>query len=129
MNSRVGKRQRRVAEAEAALVLHRLALGEQVQVLAGDARAAATPGRVVFGGFALGALVGLLTGRRRRGVDAAAAPRSGMLQSLSGVVRMVSMLMPMLGPLMAMTQGVAPGQATPPPAEPGAAGSPVDPLA
>lgn len=128
MSSRVGKRKRRVAEAEAALVNHRLALREQLHVLAGDARAAATPGRIVVGGFALGALVGLVTGRKRNQPGTQTAAKPGMLQSLTGMVRLVSMLMPMLGPLMTLAQGAVPGQDT---ASGGAAGhaAPEDPLA
>lgn len=119
MNSRVGKRRRRVTEAEAALVEHRLALRDQFQVLARDGRAAATPGRIVVGGLATGALVGLLTGRRKvaSGPPQAAA-KAGMLGSLIGMVRLVSMLMPMLGPLMTMAQGATAGPATASPERP-----------
>jgi hypothetical protein len=129
MSSRVGKRRRRVTEAEVELVLERSALREQLQLLVGDARAAATPGRIVGGGFAMGALVGLLTGRRRHDPSAQATPRPGMLQSLTRVVRLVSLAMPMIAPLIAMAQGTAPGQTAPASAPPDPTAAAEDPLA
>lgn len=130
--SRVGKRKRRVAAAEAALIAHRRMLREEVRALAVDARAAATPGRIVLGGLALGTLAGLLTGGRRQ--PAASPPPAagaGAIASLTGMVRLASAMMPMLTPLMGMFQAAtsppaAHGDPTPPSAEvPDAAGDPL----
>lgn len=128
MTTRVGKRRRRVAEAEAALVTHRQALRVQWQSLAADARTAATPGRIVVGGFAIGALVGLLTGQRTRARRADAAPSPGLVQSLTGVFRLASLVMPVLGPLLAMVQGSATGPEPPAPAADAPAATDGDPL-
>lgn len=130
MTTRVGKRRRRVAEAEAALVTHRQALRVQWHSLAADARTAATPGRIVVGGLAIGALTGLLTGRRARArqADAASAPTPGLVQSLTGMFRLASLVMPLLGPLLAMVQGSATGPEAPAPAADAPAATDGDPL-
>jgi|GEM_PF-5593755 len=123
MNGRVGKRQRRVAEAEVALTTHRLLLREEVRALAVDARAAVTPGRVVVGGLALGALTGLAAGGRSSSKDKEAVAKPGALQSLTSAVRLVSMLMPMLTPILGMVQGHRSGSADPAASATGAAGA------
>lgn len=105
MTTRLRKRRRRVAEAEAALINHRHALGEQVLALADDARRAATPGRIVLGGVVAGALVGLLASRGRSAPRTRTTPAPGLMHSLTGMIRLASMVMPMLGPLIAMAQG------------------------
>ena len=97
MSSRIGKRRRRVAVSESVLVSHRSALGRELETLAADLKTAATPGRIVLGGVALGAVVGLLTGGgKRKKAEKDSSGKPGTLKSLVSVVRLASWLVPML---------------------------------